>query len=159
MYIPSALMNVYFDFKFRGAPFKTFIFSGVGGVLAAYYVLSTLPQLWPYLAAQVIAINVIGFMLWRLGIAGNDDFVAFAVVSPLLLGGAFIIVAAAILLPIHKIYRNLRHLRDNPYASKYPNLNFAWPFDGYVGVLTVFYALFVLISTMMGLNLNFFTPV
>jgi hypothetical protein len=138
LYLPSALLGFWYDWKFRGAPFRVFIPGIAGGIGIVYYVFSSLPQLMLFYLAQTIVLSSIGILIYMLGLGGNDDMIWMITLALTSFGAPFIFVGGAIILVMHKIYRSIYHLHDNPYANRYPRF-YPYPMVAYMATALVVY--------------------
>jgi len=140
------------DWKVRGAPFKTFIFSGVGAILILSYEFATAasPAFIEILALtvviQFITIGGIGLFLYWYGIAGNDDALWLCIISLIPIGAGVIVVIGAIILFIHRSYRRYNHITANPYSDRYPYYPF--PMVTYLTLGVLVYAGYILITAV-----------
>jgi hypothetical protein len=147
LYLPSAILGFYYDWRYRGAPFKVFIPGAIGGVMMLYYVLSYVPQLWLIYAAQIAALSACGVSLFVSKLAGNDDMLWMITLSMIFFGASFVFVVGAIILFIHLIYRRINKLHDNPYSDRYSRF-YPYPMVAYMGVGVVMYMLFSLFFSL-----------
>jgi hypothetical protein len=147
-FLPSAVLSIYYDFRYRGVPFKAYIPAGVGMVTCVYYVLSKLPQLWEYLTLQIIAISTIAIVMHMMTLAGNDDMIFMITLSGIFLGVGFIVVGSAIILLLHLIYRRLKRLTDNPYSDKYSY--YPYPACGFMGIMLIIFVIITFVFFVYG---------
>jgi hypothetical protein len=141
LYLPSAVLGFYYDWKYRGAPFRVFVPAAVGGLATIYYVVTALPQIGAFYFAQIAALSLIAAAIYIFGLAGGDDMIWMITLSMIFAGASFIFVAGAILLFGHKIYRSIRRLHDNPYKDRYPRF-YPYPMVAYMAVGLVAYTIF-----------------
>lgn len=151
--ISAAIAGIW-DWKVRGAPFKTFLPAGVGALLILSYEFATAASpafseiLAITVAIQFATIGGIGLFLYWYGIAGNDDALWLVCISFIPIGAGVIVVIGAIILFAHRSYRRYYKITANPYSDRYSRF-YPYPMVTYLGIGVLVYAGYILITALI----------